>query len=567
MSELDEEIKEVSVLFKDITKHYSKVKELRYYLDHYLSRFEIIYQCYTCKQNQKTKSRYCYNCGKSDIREMLHFEYDKNSNDSYIKPGFGDETARLLKSLIDYYTRILTLLEYVYGEWNIKITSLNMPLSEVYVRIFLLNAFSPPLKTPQDSFVHGLKTGSSRSFIGSLDDFRYTISTIKNWAKEVSTTFDNLKKTTTDFSKETESLYHEHFSFIFTEAEILSKMFKDVHALIENVKDSPFLNKVYQACKKRQSFNIDVHAFNPLLSGKITVTVRHIIDQNRLDDLVNTFRGFVRGVEIFGSFEKYYENMFVLLLGAVENLIRNYSKLFVNVYGPRININMYLDIESTKTGTSAFVGEYKEKYLSKSSSFINIRAHDPSFQNLEINISLAFLLQMIEAKDIQTLTEVLIHELTHLFDTKLIRQSSSIEADKIRKEGIAVFSEFVYARKSPIFSKVFMLIEIFIQHPISSWEDDYCKKRSHSHEYLLGEFMCFVFFVALLKRRFGVAINILEPGFEKQILENPEFFAYAQVVLRYLSSLSTKDFFRLHIKYSNELGLKPIVTPEGVENI
>lgn len=553
MSDIDEELKEVSVLFKDLTEYFNKLKEMRNLLEMESSGsfFHITYLCCKCDVEFAEKVLVCPDCGSS-IKVILRLIDTKgNIHDSDMQPEFCDKAARLIESLIEDYNEILMELDdanKLLSFSRLGITP-NNPLAEVCARIFVFTTFQGWI-------------------VGDIVYINNAVRTIKKLAQKINATYNDLKKITIDFSKETEAIYLKYFTFIFTESDNLSKLVEDISNKIESIKKSPVLNKIYQTCQKRQSFNIDPHAINPQLSGRITVTIRHLIDQTDIKNIIIILNYFLEGVEIFGSVEKYYAKLSEVLCGAVENLIRNYPKLFVDVYGQRININMYLDIENDKDNPQvrAFVGEEKIK-----SKKIYIKAYDPTLQTLEINIVSSFLLEMMQASNSQDLTTALIHEITHLLDIKIESKSSPYGsiADKIRKEGIATFSEFAYGKQSPHYLKYPMnsyIIEKLMEHPLRDWVD-YGRVSSKGDEYNLGEFMCFVFYIAQLKRRFGIAINILQPGFEKQILANPEFFAYAQVVLRILSNMPIKDFFRFYLKYSNELGLKPLITEACVESI
>lgn len=249
--------------------------------------------------------------------------------------------------------------------------------------------------------------------------------------------------------------------------------------------------------------------------------------------------------------------------GAIENIIVKNENLFYDIYGGKLNIQIFLDIQYLK-GSAGFVGETIQRIFHDKIVFVS--KYDESLRTLEINIQASYLYNCIIGNRINDFSKVLVHEIGHLFD-KRVKFGCGI-----KREGVAVFTEYAYGGHSLQFN--IDLIKSLMNNPIKDYEG-YIKvenKWANSGQeispvpYWLGEYICFVIYLALLKRKYlSFDRDILNSNnliklidLANTLLQNKEMKEYAQNVLKIIRNMDDKKFFYFYTKYSKELGLNLI---------
>ncbi|MCX6710049.1 MAG: hypothetical protein NTV63_03810 [Candidatus Woesearchaeota archaeon] len=341
--------------------------------------------------------------------------------------------------------------------------------------------------------------------------------------------------------------------FLSKRKNILAVMDEIDRSLDEIRRDRSFIDAIREF-RKNFSFNVNPGAINPALSGNIAVKVRmglyhgEGINAKFIESLYANY--IMPGEQRFGSMKAFCMEIEKTIVNVINLIVRDCAQLFIRVYGRRMNIEIFLDVNENQSG------------------YASVLYQDETLRSMRISINSNYLCSVVEHNRFGSLEATLVHEINHLLDKNLSHSSSVIY--RIRDEGIAMFSEYAYSRKEEIphflqnnYDHELMLK--LMERPINSAQFiERIEQVRGSAPYKIGFFMCLVCYFALLRRRFGLKPNIRNLSEVVLTSEADEAREYAKIVLNQMRNVRVPDFGMLYMKYSQEIGVPLIFTPEFI---
>jgi hypothetical protein len=564
MSEIEKELVEVSELIKELNDFVVGINKLEQHLHGLYYKAEKFSYCTSCGSSfpiKEIKSGKCPSCGLGDIdnkKIILKTKTGDGDDEIFnVQYEFTKKTLKAFNILIEEYASIFIHLKNISSInllSDLKITP-DFSKEQMLVQIYLLSIRE--------------KVFTSRGLLGRKAYKRdkkiieHSLTRIKELSKKYSFNINELKRISR-YGNSFEGI-KKTLLLLFHDEENLLSLFNRVDDKIKSLKNSPVMKEIHHLCKRRISLSLKPKDIVPNLRGKMSIFIRHDVDQNYVEELKRQYHYFLKNIELTGSAENYYNTLKDLILNSVKLIVKEHTSLFTKVYGNDIKVKMYFDIQS-HLGASAFVGETVKK-ISPSGEMAYISKYDPALKELEINIDIKNIYYCLyDDSSKKRLIKTLIHEFNHLFDKKLYFEKIG---SKFRIEGLARFSEYAYmVGKTPSFNV--NLIKEIMNDPISSsqdidkLEDKWFKNQITSgFPYDIGEYMCFVIFLRHLKRKFPS--YVVDPLDQSKLVELSKKIGVsknAQLMVRLIGNMSDKQFFDFYVKGAKELGLKLIFSPE-----
>ncbi|MFH1916300.1 MAG: hypothetical protein ABIJ21_03475 [Nanoarchaeota archaeon] len=551
MSTVEIELHEFSALLDELRLFSEGIKKIDEILPKIMSLRRTKYRCLSCGFESIEKIAKCPSCGRHDRFQEI-FEVDETQEAS-LQYGFNEEAMRIWDFLIQWQgmtTRLISQME-IFKLVTVLPNASNYPLERKYIQAYFMLNYSGSGAYKRD--IEYLKI--FLSFIAAHSKSEnvdcHLISQFRGGGKN-------------------EALYLKTLTLLFSDPNYLMNLLQSIEKKINLLKESSVMKDIYSLCKRNLSMTIHPGEINPFLSGKMTVIIRHASDESDSQKLKPIFETLLKGIETYGSSEAYYAKMANYIKQTICFFINKNYALLYHVYGRKIDVTIFIDIQYYKNA-AGFVREWKNLLLHNKE--VCVVKSDESLRTLEINIQASFLFECIKGNKSNDLANILVHELGHLFD-KNIKSNCPI-----RDEGVATFTEFAYGQHCPQFH--IEVINDLMEHPLAKYEDYVRLEAKWAKQdeislipYWLGEYSCFVIYLALLKRRYPqMDVNIFNIGplwrlaLDKETGEETGTGEYAKTVLKLIRNMSKQKFFYFYFKYSNELHLKPIFTVEFVSRI
>lgn len=323
-----------------------------------------------------------------------------------------------------------------------------------------------------------------------------------------------------------------------------------VQADLDNIAKNKDLNYIYSVARKNLRFKID----SPIQTSTgqvIRPNINVVIRNNRkgelsFSELKNAMYFFLKGSVEYSGTDEYLNRITAIFRETMLNILRKKSEIYTSIFGNNPSFTMYFDIEGGEG--RGFVYESVKKLFK--GRVATITEYDPTHKQFEINISSWYLNDCIEKNNPGMLADTIIHETTHLSDSKLPNNES---INLVRVEGLAVFSEFAYNRNTGVqYTQNF--VSMLSRKPITSIKQyNELYAEDDMLPYYLGEFIFFCIFANTISRKYPdkfkkLGLNAVTGEGTRGVQSDPELLREAQQIVRIFSNIKTKDLFEYYLK-------------------
>lgn len=564
--------RELLSIFGKIYKFLRDMDKFNILLKGFFHNASVKYSCTRCNEPYDKLYPFCRYCNTNTVRESINVEINEGKIKNFnIQYGFEPEAIKYLEAIVKNHNDTLSLLSN---------------LSPEYKTIWELGGIEDDANDAILTRTYFLLINRKR-YLHSLIVIKNVVSNINSILEDEKMRFENLDKVTisqqrgekdenthkilgifahtvisSNKPEERELYFKNIFSSVFSGQKSLISDIDKLITYIQNLeKNEELMQEIRSLMERRLSFSISPKSLDRELSGLITVNVLYSAQEGVWNDSLQSIMSLYDASRNFGSTDAYFSAMVQFLKDSISLFISNSKNMLVQIYGKSMNFTIHIDIDCINSPAYSNARAFADTYSSKGYSEVHIGFHPMK------------MLDLVRYDNKPEFIEIFVHELGHIFDRQ---QRKNARLYSMFTEGVAMFTEFAHNRtiRFIVIPENVELTKKLMKNPINS-EEDLIKTRESfggteysNLEYFLGEHICFVIYLALLKRRFRfIHPDILKPDELNRLTENKTAVEYAQEVLKSLRSLDDNVFIHLYYKYAKELNIKPIIHENYLKRI